>query len=329
MSASADLASLAGDLRDRLPDATTEGASFAELSTYRIGGPVAVLVRAHDVDALTAVAEVARRHRPRLLVIGRGSNLLVSDVGFSGLVVVLEGEFEAIDLPDQLPRAHRAEGAGEAELTLRAGGAVPLPVLARRAAAAGFGGLEFFVGIPGSVGGAVRMNAGGHGRETVEVLQQAWVLDLLADTGVATPGARTADKLELGYRHSILRASEVVTAAEFTVTPDDRGACEARVAEIVRWRREHQPGGQNAGSVFRNPPGDSAGRLIDAAGLKGLRVGRAVVSAKHANFFQAEDGATARDVIDLVAEVQRRVAEATGVELVPELHVVGDDTGSP
>lgn len=323
MTTPAALASLAGDLRDRLPDATTEGASFAQLSTYRVGGPVAVLVRAHDVDALVSVADVARRHRPRLLVIGRGSNLLMSDAGFSGLVVMLEGEFEVIDLP--APEA----GDPGAPVPLRAGGAVPLPVLARRAAGAGLAGLEFFVGIPGSVGGAVRMNAGGHGRETVEVLRQAWVLDLLDDTGGAAPRARTAADLDLGYRHSNLGAGEVVTTAEFAVTPDDAGACEARVAEVVRWRREHQPGGQNAGSVFRNPPGDSAGRLIDAAGLKGLRVGGAVVSDKHANFFQAEAGATARDVIDLVAEVQRRVADATGVELVPELHVVGDDAGTP
>jgi UDP-N-acetylmuramate dehydrogenase len=106
--------------------------------------------------------------------------------------------------------------------------------------------------------------------------------------------------------------------------PDDPIACEARVAEVVRWRREHQPGGANAGSVFRNPPGDSAGRLIDAAGLKGLRVGGAIVSPKHANFFQAEPGATAADVSRLVAEVQRRVADVTGVHLVPELLMVGE-----
>jgi UDP-N-acetylmuramate dehydrogenase len=208
---------------------------------------------------------------------------------------------------------------------VRAGGAVPLPVLARRAAAGGLAGLEFYVGIPGSVGGAVRMNAGGHGRETVEVLRRAWVLDLLDGAGDPTASPRDVVDLELGYRHSNLRPSEVVTAAEFTATPDDPATCEARVAEIVRWRREHQPGGQNAGSVFRNPPGDSAGRLIEASGLKGLRVGGAVVSDKHANFFQAEAGATARDVLDLVAEVQRRVAKTSGVELVPELHVVGDD----
>jgi UDP-N-acetylmuramate dehydrogenase len=315
VSVTAELAPLAADLRDRLPDSTTEGASFAELNTYRVGGPVAVLVRVHDVDALATVADAARRHQPRLLVIGRGSNLLVSDAGFSGLVVVLEGDFETIDV------------AAESPAVLWAGGAVPLPVLARRAAARGLAGLEFYVGIPGSVGGAVRMNAGGHGRETVEVLHRAWVLDLLDVAAPATATERDVADLELDYRHSSLRPSEVVTAAEFTVTRDDPAACEARVAEIVRWRREHQPGGQNAGSVFRNPPGDSAGRLIDAAGLKGLRVGGAVVSEKHANFIQADAGATARDVLDLVAEVQLRVAKASGVELVPELHVVGDDAG--
>ncbi|MGH8984429.1 MAG: UDP-N-acetylmuramate dehydrogenase, partial [Acidimicrobiia bacterium] len=192
---------------------------------------------------------------------------------------------------------------------------------ARRSAAAGLGGLEFFVGIPGSVGGAVRMNAGGHGRETADVLRRAWVLDVLA-SGEVQP--RAAGELDLGYRHSSILASEVVVAAELAVTADDPVACEARVSEIVRWRREHQPGGANAGSVFRNPPGDSAGRLIDAAGLKGLRVGGAVVSPKHANFFQAEPGATAADVGGLVAEVRRRVADATGVELVPELLMVGN-----
>jgi UDP-N-acetylmuramate dehydrogenase len=320
VSVTAELAPLAADLRDRLPDATTEGASFAELNTYRVGGPVAVLVRVHDVDALATVADAARRHQPRLLVIGRGSNLLVTDAGFSGLVVVLEGDFEAIDVPAESPAALGAA-------VVRAGGAVPLPVLARRAAAGGLAGLEFYVGIPGSVGGAVRMNAGGHGRETVEVLRRTWVLDLLDTHAPPTALERDVADLELDYRHSNLRPSEVVTAAEFIVTRDDPAACEARVAEIVRWRREHQPGGQNAGSVFRNPAGDSAGRLIEAAGLKGLRVGGAVVSEKHANFFQADAGATARDVLDLVAEVRRRVAKASGVELVPELHVVGDDAG--
>ena len=196
-----------------------------------------------------------------------------------------------------------------------------MPVLARRTAAAGVAGLEFYVGIPGSVGGAVRMNAGGHGAETADVIVTARVVDL-ADGSV-----RELDRadLGLGYRHSQLPAGSVVVRATFAGHADDPQACTDRIDEIVRWRREHQPGGQNAGSVFTNPPGDAAGRLIDAAGCKGLRVGGAVVSEKHANFFVAERGATASDVHDLVELVQRRVEDASGVHLVPELQFVGFD----
>jgi UDP-N-acetylmuramate dehydrogenase len=305
---------VAEELAAALPGAVARDVPFADLSTYRVGGPVAVVARAGSEAALAAVGGVVARHRPPVLVVGRGSNLLVADRGFDGLAVVLEGEFEEVELA--------AGGAGPP--AVRAGGGVALPVLARRAAAAGLAGLEFFVGIPGSVGGAVRMNAGGHGRETHDVLERAWIVDLLAPPGEGAPSItlRTGAGLGLDYRHSNLSVAEVVVAAEFSATHDDAFACEERIAEIVRWRREHQPGGANAGSVFRNPPGDSAGRLIEASGLKGLRVGGAVVSQKHANFFQAETGATAGDVRRLVAEVQRRVADATGVELVPELHMV-------
>ena len=296
-------------LEHRIPDAVTRDASVAELTTYRLGGPLAVLVRASDEEALRTVAEVVAADPVPVLVVGRGSNLLVADRGFRGVGIVLEGDFERIDVDRE---------AG----TVRAGGGVPLPVLARRTAAAGLGGLEFYVGIPGSVGGAVRMNAGGHGRETAEVLRQAWVLDLAAGRA-ATSEPRASSTLAFGYRHANLGPTAVVTAAELVGTADDAGACDARITEIVRWRREHQPGGSNAGSVFRNPPGDSAGRLIDAAGLKGLRVGGAVVSPKHANFFQAEEGATAEDVARLVQTVRARVADATGIELVPELQMVG------
>ena len=312
---------------DRLADALTEqlpaGAvqrdvPVADLTTYRLGGPVAVVARVTDDAALAAVAAALAATgppTPPLLVVGRGSNLLVADRGFPGLGLVLAGDFESVDVDTDPPCVH-------------AGAATPLPVLARRAAAAGRAGLEFFVGIPGSVGGAIRMNAGGHGRETGEVLHRAWVVDLLA--GDAAPAPRTGHDLDLRYRHSGLTAGQVVTGAEFHVTPDDPAACTARIDEIVRWRREHQPGGSNAGSVFRNPAGDSAGRLIDAAGLKGLRVGGAVVSEKHANFFQAEPGARADDVARLVAEVQARVDGATGVRLVPELELVGfDEPGCP
>jgi UDP-N-acetylmuramate dehydrogenase len=299
-------------LEARLPGgAVARSVPVAELTTYRLGGPAAVVARVTDEAALAEVAAALPTNgdAPPVLVVGRGSNLLVADEGFDGVALVLDGEFDRVDLD------------ADAGL-VRAGGGVALPVLARRAAAAGLAGLEFYVGIPGSVGGAVRMNAGGHGRETHEVLTRAWVLDLRAGPG-AQSEARDVAALDLRYRHSVLAPGEVVTRAEFTVTGDQVEECEARLGEIVRWRRENQPGGSNAGSVFRNPPGDSAGRLIDATGCKGLRVGGAVVSEKHANFFQAEPGATASDVHALVREVQKRVAVATGVRLVPELRMIG------
>jgi len=288
----------------------TADASIAELVTYRLGGPVAALVQVGTEAELAAVAEVVADRRPPVLLVGRGSNLLVADAGFAGLVVVLGGSFDDVSINDT------AVGAD----TVVAGGAVALPVLARRSAAAGRSGLEFLVGIPGSVGGAVRMNAGGHGRETREVLLKAWVADLAAE---GRPTERPADALAFGYRTSDLGDTDLVVRAEFAVTPDAPEACEARVAEIVRWRREHQPGGANAGSVFRNPPDDSAGRIIDACGLKGLRSGGATVSDKHANFIQAEAGARAADVRDLVLMVQERVEAATGIRLEPELRLVG------
>lgn len=301
----ADLERLARDLAEALPGRVERDRPLADLTTYRIGGPAAVLARAGSTRELDAVAAVVAACRPPVLVLGRGSNLLVADRGFPGLVLVLDGDFEQIDVRDD---------------AVRAGGAVLLPVLARRAAAAGRTGLEFYVGIPGSVGGAVRMNAGGHGRETRDVLRSAWVVDLLGGGGEE---ARTPVDLALGYRSSALGDAEVVARVELAVTADRPEDCEARLAEIVRWRREHQPGGSNAGSVFRNPPGDSAGRLVDACGLKGLRHGGARVSEKHANFFLAEPGTTAEDVRRLVLDVRRRVAAATGVVLVPELRMVG------
>lgn len=298
------LAAAAGALEERLPGRVERSVPVADLTTYRLGGPAALLVRCATVDDLHAVAGVLAAVPLEVLVVGRGSNLLVADRGFAGLAIVLTGEFEEI-----------AIGAD----TVVAGGGAALPVLARRCAAEGRTGLEFYVGIPGSVGGAVRMNAGGHGRETAEVIRHAEVFDL----GTATPRSVPTAGLHLSYRHSGLGPREVVVAAGLAVSPDERGACEARLTEVVRWRREHQPGGSNAGSVFTNPPGDSAGRIIDSLGLKGLRVGGARVSEKHANFFQAGPGSTASDVHALIMEVIRRVEEATGIRLVPELSLVG------
>lgn len=284
-------------------------------TTYRVGGPAALLVEVAGPEDLALVSRAVARSAVPVLVVGRGSNLLVADAGFAGLAVVLAGGFDAVAL----------DGAGG---TVRAGGAASLPVLARRTAAAGLGGLEWTVGVPGSVGGAVRMNAGGHGADVAASLRRAGLCRLGGRSGGPDePAVRevAAADLALAYRSSAVRADEVVVWAEFAVVERDPAEAEAEVAEIVAWRRAHQPGGQNAGSVFSNPPGASAGRLIDEAGLKGLTRGTASVSTKHANFVQAEPGGSADDVLALAREVQERVAAHAGVRLELELRLVGFD----
>ena len=313
-----EIGEVAARLTTALGPAVERDVPFSSLTTYGLGGPAAVLVRVRAESDLRAVARALTPGVP-LLCVGRGSNLLVADEGFDGVAVLLDGPLAQIQfLPGDTP----GPPGDSQRAVVVAGGGVKLPVLARQAAAAGWGGVEFFAGIPGSVGGAVRMNAGGHGKETVEVLRRAWVVDLGA--GEAPVEERPVAALDLTYRHSNLGPSHVVVRAEFGVTARAAEECKAEIDEVVRWRRANQPGGNNAGSVFTNPPGDSAGRLIDACGLKGFRVGTAWVSERHANFFQAEaDGrGRAADVVALVLEVQRQVEAATGVHLVPELRRV-------
>jgi UDP-N-acetylmuramate dehydrogenase len=268
---------------------------------------LAVLVRVDgESEANDVAAVLATQPEVPVLIIGRGSNLLIADRGFAGVALVPGGDFERL-------------AVDPAAAFVRAGSAVALPVLARQAAKAGIGGLEFFVGIPGSVGGAVRMNAGGHGAQTADALVSVRILDL-GGGGMRELGV---DALGLGYRRSVLDSRDFALSATFAGAPEDPAVCGRRIDEIVRWRREHQPGGQNAGSVFTNPPGDAAGRLIEAAGCKGLRVGGVVVSEKHANFFAASPGAHADDVLALVRLVQSRVEAATGVRLELELQLIG------
>jgi UDP-N-acetylmuramate dehydrogenase len=276
------------------------------MTTYRVGGDADVFVDVTSDDDLRRVADSVSSIGVPVLVVGRGSNLLVADNGFRGVAVRLGDAFGTIDI---------------AGTTVRAGGAVSLPVLARRTAAAALRGLEWAVGVPGSVGGAVRMNAGGHGAETRETLRRTRVVDLAS----GSDDVLDVRELDLSYRHSNVGPAQIVVWAEYELAPGDAAASEAQIAEIVRWRRENQPGGQNCGSVFTNPPGDSAGRLVDAAGLKGHRVGSAFVSPKHANFIQADDGGRAEDVRHLIAVVQHAVEERFGIRLVPELQMIGFD----
>jgi UDP-N-acetylmuramate dehydrogenase len=237
-------------------------------------------------------------------VVGNGSNLLVADAGFAGLVVTLGPGFSDLVI----------EGT-----EVRAGGAVALPALARRTAAAGLTGLEWAVGVPGSVGGAVRMNAGGHGSDTVATLVRYRSVDLATGIVIEHPSA----DLSASYRHTSLSATDVVVEATHQLAPGPPEVGKESIDEIVRWRRANQPGGANAGSVFTNPAGDSAGRLIDACGLKGLRIGSAEVSPKHANFIQADKGGSADDVRRLIDDVHRKVLAATGIDLSTEVRMIG------
>lgn len=297
---------------------------LGRLTTYRVGGPAALFVEAGSEDDLLAVRRALAGRAVPVLVLGRGSNLLVADAGFPGVVVHLAGGFGTVDLPAGGTAAGDAAAGGAAtgrpdERVVRAGAAVDLPALARRTVEAGLTGLEWAVGVPGSVGGAVRMNAGGHGSDTAAVLRRYRWLDLAGEGG----GEDGPGRLALGYRTSTVGPAEVVLWAELGLRPGPVAEGRAALSSIVRWRREHQPGGSNAGSVFANPPGDSAGRLVEAAGLKGFRLGSAAVSAKHANFIQADEGGSADDVRRLVEHVRRVVADRAGVDLRTEVRLVG------
>lgn len=296
---------------DELSDVLAVDADLASLCTYKVGGRAAGVVVVESIVTLDRVAAVLARfpdQRIPVLVIGRGSNLLISDRGFPGLVIRLGTAFETTEIDAETGR-------------VTIGGAALLPVAARKTAAAGLTGFEWAVGVPGSIGGAVRMNAGGHGAEMSENLTVVTTYDL----GGAGLRRRPVADLALGYRTSNIVASEVVLSVELLLTAADRASSEELLSEIVRWRRSHQPGGQNAGSVFANPVDDSAGRLIDATGLKGLRIGSAEVSTKHANFIQVDPGGSADDVFALIREVQRRVRDTHGIVLRSENVLVGFD----
>jgi UDP-N-acetylmuramate dehydrogenase len=311
---------LVARLVERFGDRARPDEPLGPRCTYRVGGPARVLVTVDSPADLVVLASLlaaepgdaepgAAGNGPRVavLVVGRGSNLLVADRGFDGVAVELGPAFASVEV----------DGT-----TVTAGAAAALPVVARRSAAAGLTGFEWAVGVPGSIGGAVAMNAGGHGSDLAASLVAVAVVDLHAAGAVRRVPA--AD-LRLAYRSSALGAPEVVVSAELSLHPGDAERSRALIDEIVAWRLANQPGGHNAGSVFANPAGDSAGRLIDAAGAKGLRHGSAEVSAKHANFIQVDAGGSADDVFVLMGEVRRRVLAAGGPRLVPETRLVGFD----
>ena len=289
-----------------IPGLTFElGAPLAPLTTLRIGGPAEVLVTIHSQRALEALLRLTHTEGVPLQLLGLGSNVLYPDEGLSGVVARLAGVFT------------RTRMLGD---RLRAGGAVPLPRLARSTASRGLLGLEAFSGFPSSVGGAVVMNAGCYGVEIKDVL--------VTTTGVHRDGRRErfeVDDLEPSYRRTKLQGSGVVVAsATFQLRRGDATAALARIEELNRKRWASLPSGlPNAGSIFRNPEGDHAGRLIEAAGLKGRRAGGAEISPKHANVIVNVGDARADDVLALMLTARSTVLERFGVELEPEIVLEG------
>jgi UDP-N-acetylmuramate dehydrogenase len=295
-----------GELREREP--------LARYSSYRIGGPATVLFAARSADIAAAIRLTAAEGVP-WFALGLGSNLLLPDEGLHALVVRLG---KGLDRLEHL-------GGGR----WRAGAGLPQPLAARKTAEAGFAGLHRFVGVPGTVGGGVYMNAGCHGGDWAGVVESVTVVDAAGDDRLLPRAA-----VPFSYRRSGLEG-RVVLETVVQLAPTDPAEIQAEVAELFRWRQEGTPFNQPCcGSVFKNPGGPSwrrtegprtAGQLIEASGLKGTRVGGAEVSPMHANYFVNTGDATAADVRELIALARRRVRERFGAELETEVKIVRPD----
>ena len=285
------------------------GVPLSRFSTYRVGGPAALLIKVEDTSVFSLLVKALKKFHLPILLIGNGSNVLISDDGFEGAVLKLGESFETIEIEGEL---------------VKAGAAVKLPVLARETVKFGLSGFEWAVGVPGTVGGAVRMNAGGHGSDIASSLLEVTTINLLTGVSSNVP----AKALDFSYRYSCIKNTDFVLDAKFELIQGDKDESKRFLNEIVRWRRDNQPGGQNSGSVFTNPEGDSAGRLIEAAGLKGTRIGSAHISEKHANFIQVDDDGSAEDVRKLMSLVVEKVEAFHSITLIPETVLVGFDSDS-
>jgi UDP-N-acetylmuramate dehydrogenase len=302
---------LGTDIQRRLGVKTSRAEPLARFTTMRVGGPADLYAEVHNLFELRAIVRYARARDLPLTLLGRGSDVVISDAGIAGLVIR--------DVAQQV----RVEGD---RLIVDAG--LPMAKAATIAKDAGLTGLEFGLAIPGTVGGAVWANAGAHESDVASVLEGASVIGADGSEQVLDPNG-----LGLAYRESILKHApegrpDVVTNATFQLRPEDPAVIAERLDGIRRWRQAHQPLGMpSAGSTFRNPPGDSAGRLIDSLGLKGVREGGASVSEKHANFLVNDAGGTATDVRRLGERVRTTVERETGVRLAWEIVFLGDWSG--
>ncbi|HXJ36710.1 MAG TPA: UDP-N-acetylmuramate dehydrogenase [Candidatus Eisenbacteria bacterium] len=291
-------------LEAAVPGRVRTNEPLARYTSFRIGGPADVLVSPDTAEELGAVLRLAAEHSTAATMLGGGSNLLVGDGGIRGIVVRLGAGFRHVawDAP-----------------CVEAGAGVQLGRLARDAAQRGLGGLEYAEGIPGTVGGALFMNAGAYGGEVADAVDEVETVD--ASGRVRRIGR---DELAFTYRRTALPAGVVVTAVRFRLRAEAAERVRARMEDARARRTASQPhGSANAGSIFKNPPGDHAGRLVEAAGLKGVRVGGARVSDAHANFIVNDGEARAADVQALMQQAQRVVWEGSGVWLEPEVRLIG------
>ncbi len=292
-------------LEQLCPGGVRRNEPLARHVTFRIGGPADVLVLPRSLDHLIACAAWMYREGLPFVVLGRGSNVLIADRGVRGVVIKTGRGQEHV----------RYDGS---DVVAECG--VSLPQLSRATAARGLAGLEFAAGIPGSVGGGIVMNAGAHGCALSEVVREVRVL---------TPrGERTWSREEMGlqYRQSRLQAERgVVLEVTLNLTPADPRVCLERLDTWLQTRSDTQPlGPPSSGCIFRNPVGDHAGRLIDVSGGKGMQIGGATVSDRHANYILNTGGATADEVVRLIAEVRARVRDRSGIDLEPEIKMIGD-----
>ncbi len=292
-----------------LPPGVQRDYPLSRLTTIRTGGPAELFARPGSLEELERLLAWANAEGVQVGVVGSGSNLLVADAGVRGLVLKLDKELSTIEVDG---------------IQIRCGGGARLPSVSARAAQAGLSGIEFGVNIPGTVGGAVRMNANAYGGELARVLE--WV-DVVGPGGTER---RTPDQLGFAYRRSSLGAGEVVARASFALQEASSDEVKTTLADMRARRKAAQPSGiKTFGSTFKNPTGPgaegrTAGQLLEAAGCRGLRLGGAGFSAKHANFIENHGEASTADVVEVMAEGRRRVQARFGVALEPEVQVLGD-----
>ncbi len=322
-------------LRERFGERVRAGELLSRHGTFGVGGPADAWIKLNREEELAEIVSLAQAHRWPLMLVGNGTNILFADKGAKGIVAGM-----ALD-------DWRLEDIDDERVRLIAGAGVSLPKLVNELARRGLTGLEWGAGVPGTIGGAVVSNAGAHGACVADTIETARVL-FVPTKPVAEVAIRelAASELQLAYRRSRFRAAreivfddegipsaaprelieprEMITGATFLLRHADPPEVQQRVAAYKRHRKETQPPQPSAGSVFKNPPGDHSGRLIEAAGLKGHQLGRAQISPVHANFIVNRGGATAAEVVGLIALARRTVRERFGVELELEVELRGD-----